>query len=161
MGSFETNICRSYMHHSFKNYLDTEETFFKDTGKWHFYHRDLSREEEYKKVLSDTIVSLCPRGTGPSTIRLWESMATGCIPFVISDQYVMPLSTHFNWDELVISIPPWHALLSQRIVEKLKNNIDYDLLQEKSNKLYNIYQKYFSNENLHMTILENIKELIK
>ena len=157
IGSFETNICRSYMYHSFRNYLDSKETYFKDTGKWHFYHRDLSREEEYKKTLSDTIISLCPRGTGPSTIRLWESMATGCIPFIISDQYTMPLSDHVNWGELVISIPPWHALLSQRIIEKLKSNIDYSLLQEKSNKICDAYQKYFSNENLHMSVLENIK----
>jgi len=46
--------------------------------------------EIYNKVLSDSIFSICPDGTGPNTVRIWESMAVGAIPIVISDEFEFP-----------------------------------------------------------------------
>jgi hypothetical protein len=34
----------------------------------------------YNELLSDSVFSLCPAGTGANTLRLWESLASGAIP---------------------------------------------------------------------------------
>lgn len=46
--------------------------------------------ERYNRVLSDSIFSLCPEGAGPNTLRVWESMAIGSIPVILSDNWVVP-----------------------------------------------------------------------
>lgn len=46
--------------------------------------------KEYKKILEDSIFSLCPGGTGPNSIRLWEAIGYGSIPVILSDNYLPP-----------------------------------------------------------------------
>ena len=63
----------------------------------------------YNRLLSTTRFSLCPVGAGPNTLRLWESLAVGSIPVVLSDSHELPAIERFapgsNWrweDALVI-----------------------------------------------------------
>ncbi|MCT0209778.1 glycosyltransferase family 47 protein [Synechococcus sp. CS-1333] len=44
----------------------------------------------YNELLSHTRFSLCPVGAGPNTLRLWESLAVGAIPVVLSDRHELP-----------------------------------------------------------------------
>lgn len=101
-----------------------------NTGKWHFndlvYGHQVAgktlneideRTEDvlrYNRLLSDSVFSLCPGGSGPNTLRLWESLALGSIPVVLSDGYRPPDITphHFaaetpppGWDDAVITHP--------------------------------------------------------
>ena len=48
------------------------------------------KETLYTDVMSDTIYSLCPSGSGPNTIRFWESLMFGCVPVVLSDLWRPP-----------------------------------------------------------------------
>lgn len=77
-------------------------------GEWHFnkivYHeqvanKDISSTEQekhetatqrYNEILSDSVFSLCPEGAGPNTLRVWESMAVGSIPVIVSDDWIPP-----------------------------------------------------------------------
>ncbi|GLX81297.1 exostosin domain-containing protein [Thalassotalea eurytherma] len=43
-------------------------------------------EKEYIEVMEDTVFCLCPSGSGPNSIRLWEAIEFGCIPVLISSQ---------------------------------------------------------------------------
>ena len=45
---------------------------------------------EYKRAISDSIFSLCPSGSGPNSIRFWESIALGAIPILLSDRLDVP-----------------------------------------------------------------------
>ena len=49
-----------------------------------------ARAREFKDVLRDSLFSLCPSGTGPNSIRLWESIAVGAIPVVLADGLRLP-----------------------------------------------------------------------
>jgi hypothetical protein len=51
-------------------------------------HRRNSRR--YAEVLQETVFSLCPSGSGPNSIRLWESIGFGCIPVILSDTLRLP-----------------------------------------------------------------------
>jgi hypothetical protein len=57
---------------------------------------------QYKRVLEDSIFSLCPSGTGPNSIRLWESICYGSIPVVLADTYLPP-GNKALWEEATIS----------------------------------------------------------
>jgi hypothetical protein len=59
----------------------------------------------YNYILSDSVFSLCPEGSGPNTIRLWESMAVGSIPVIYSDGWVPPQLPGLDWGDFSISIP--------------------------------------------------------
>jgi hypothetical protein len=61
---------------------DTEETIGKYLEERH--------TEEYKRVLRESLFSLCPSGSGSNTLRLWESLAFGAIPVVLSETWLPP-----------------------------------------------------------------------
>lgn len=79
-----------------------------DTGRsWHFQgavydrkrqdpraRRDAAAEEReaevYTRLLFLSRFSLCPSGSGPNSIRLWESLAAGAIPVILSDRLELP-----------------------------------------------------------------------
>jgi hypothetical protein len=49
------------------------------------------REEiEYVVCLTNSVFSLCPSGSGPNSIRIWESLSFGCIPVVFSSNLHLP-----------------------------------------------------------------------
>jgi len=45
---------------------------------------------EYKDILARSVFALCPSGTGPNSIRLWECIQAGIVPVVLSDEYAPP-----------------------------------------------------------------------
>lgn len=60
-------------------------------------------EEEFSLILSDSLFSLCPSGSGPNTIRLWESIGFGSIPVVLSDTHKLP-GNFALWEKAVVFI---------------------------------------------------------
>lgn len=87
---------------------DSKTGLVKGRDKWHFndvvYKKQIGKgeytddikikenanAEEYLNVMRQTKFSLCPSGTGPNSIRLWESIEIGVIPVVLSDTYRFP-----------------------------------------------------------------------
>lgn len=60
---------------------------------------------EIENILQKSIFSLCPSGTGPNSIRLWESIGCGSIPVVLSDDYLPPVSNAALWEQAIVSCP--------------------------------------------------------
>jgi FkbM family methyltransferase len=83
----------------------THNIIIKERKSWHFSRNkeiQEAEEKEYKDILSRSRFSLCPRGTGPSTIRFWESLQAGAIPVLISDS--MSLPEGIDWHECIIQV---------------------------------------------------------
>lgn len=74
-----------------------------------FYRKDSLEKEELSKLyvnnVSNSKCVLCPRGHGPSSIRLWECFLFNCVPIVISDNLKMPLDKIINWSKYCIFVP--------------------------------------------------------
>lgn len=51
---------------------------------------DNNAAQEFKKILLKSVFSLCPSGSGPNSIRLWESIGYGAIPVILADTYLPP-----------------------------------------------------------------------
>ena len=58
--------------------------------------------QEYVDVTRNSKFVLCPRGTGPSSLRLFESMLMGRAPVIISDAWVPPEGP--NWDHFSVRV---------------------------------------------------------
>ena len=76
--------------------------------QYHFFMRPEDRtknQEEYKDILARSRYALCPRGTGPSTVRFWESLQAGAIPVLFSPEFWLP-EAGFDWDTATIRLTP-------------------------------------------------------
>jgi len=51
---------------------------------------DTSASEQFRTSLLASVFSLCPSGTGPNSIRLWESLGLGAIPVILADSWAPP-----------------------------------------------------------------------
>mmetsp|Transcript_49811 Transcript_49811/g.124311 ORF Transcript_49811/g.124311 Transcript_49811/m.124311 type:complete len:253 (+) Transcript_49811:210-968(+) len=54
--------------------------------------------------MRDAALCLCPAGDSPTSLRLFESLAAGCVPVVSSDKmhmtHVLPFPNLIDWDEV-------------------------------------------------------------
>jgi hypothetical protein len=104
--------------------------------------------DKYIKMIGDSYFSLCPRGTGISTVRLFESVYMNSIPVIIADGYKKPISDIINWDDFSITI-------KEEDIDKLEdiiNSITNDEIIKKQEKIKFINDNYINN---------NIIEIIK
>ena len=74
---------------------------------WTYDDDQTLQNEQYKynEILNSSIFSLCPEGTGPNTIRLWESLSIGVIPVIYSDDWEPPKIDKYSWEDFSIFIP--------------------------------------------------------
>lgn len=63
---------------------------------------DEAASEEFRSIMAQSVFSLCPSGTGPNSIRLWESIAGGTIPVVLADTYRPPAAPDL-WHQAVVT----------------------------------------------------------
>lgn len=62
---------------------------------------DQDASTEFKTVLARSIFSLCPSGSGPNSIRLWESIGAGAIPVILADTHALPGNQEL-WEQAVV-----------------------------------------------------------
>jgi len=139
-------------------------------GNWHFdnvvYNKlqnseytlnesdsDHKRTLKYNQLLLDSRYSLCPSGSGPNSIRFWESLAIGSIPILLADTLELP--EHELWDDTIVRLP-------ENKIEELPNVLS-SISEEKEQemrkncmKLYEYYKNNYTNINIeNKTILND------
>lgn len=153
IGSISTHITRKVLVQNYPN------NCFDSKVHWGL-ELNLSQDfrNKYINLLSDTIFSICPRGTGISSVRLFESMAMGCIPIIIGDNYEPPLSDIIDWNEISITIPEDGILNDDGylIPNIISDYIKQNDIKQVSNKVLEVYNTYLSNDKLHKTILKEL-----
>ena len=88
--------------------LSDDETFLFDTSPFWPYDelstdKQAALEECYRDVTLESHFVVCPRGRGPSSIRLFEAMRMGRAPVILSDAWVPPEGP--DWDSFSVRIP--------------------------------------------------------
>jgi Exostosin family len=79
------------------------------------YARYTSR---YLELLADSKFILCPRGAGPSSIRLFETMRAGRVPVIISDEWAEPVGP--EWQTFSVRIPERDVVSIPQRLERLE-----------------------------------------
>ena len=125
-------------------------------GNWHFdnvvYNKlqnseytlnesdsDHKRTLKYNQLLLDSRYSLCPSGSGPNSIRFWESLAIGSIPILLADTLELP--EHELWDDSIVRLP-------ENKIEELPNvlsSISEEKEQEMRKNCMKLYEYYKNN----------------
>lgn len=153
IGSFMTHPTRMLLHKILSQRTDC---LIENTGDWHFYKNDNEKNNFsnfYNSTMNNTKIALCPRGTGPSTIRMWECMAAGCVPLVISDRLEMPLKNIVEWEDVIIRVP-------EKDISKIMDYIpDERRLKEMSLATCDVYEKYFCNSQIHQSVIRILEKL--
>jgi hypothetical protein len=75
-------------------------------------HAQLAQEAEaYAATLQASCFALCPSGSGPNSIRLWEALGYGAIPVILSDQLQLPGSAAL-WQAAAVVVPETEAAVA-------------------------------------------------
>lgn len=127
-----------------------------NTGGWHFNstvysnkqnkngelnidEKHIKNKTNYNELLLNSKYSLCPSGTGPNSIRFWESLACGSIPILLADTLELPYN--IDWNNAIIQIKESEIFNIHKILEK----ITVDRENELRKNCINIYNKLKSN----------------
>lgn len=110
---------------------------------------------EFKDIVERSVFSLCPRGYGRTSYRLYESMEAGSIPIYIWDDVEwLPYKELLDWDKIAISI-------NISNLEKLPHLLEeYDDIRVKNmrQEIEKVYPEYFSNQGVAERITDMLKE---
>lgn len=117
-------------------------------------HEKCSFEEAYVNVCQKSKFILCPRGVGPSTYRLFESMEMGIAPVIISDDWI-PIKGP-EWDSFSIRIPEKNVNEIPVILETRKADSEKMGIIARKN-----WEKYFSKEVCFHHMAESCNNLHK
>ncbi|MDB4793616.1 glycosyltransferase family 47 protein [Methylacidiphilales bacterium] len=97
---------------------------------------------------------LCPRGVAPSSIRLFEMMAMGRAPVILSDAWVAPEGP--RWESFAIQVPERDALSIPAILESRESEaIEMGFRARKE------WEEFFSPDLLFHRVVELCLEIKK
>ena len=78
-----------------------------DTSRLSFFgattEEVVRQKSRYAEVLRRSQFVLCPVGSGASSFRLFETMAAGSVPVIVSDQWMPPLGP--KWEDFSVAVP--------------------------------------------------------
>ncbi len=94
-----------------------------DTSSLSFFGPDSAQIEEQKRHYAEVVQRskfvLCPRGSGLSSFRLFETMAAGRVPVIISDDWVSPHGP--NWTNCSVRLPERRVQEVPAILEAIED----------------------------------------
>ena len=61
--------------------------------------------DSFLRLMADCKFSLCPRGYGPTSFRLYESLQLGVVPVYISDRFWLPFTNQLDWERFAVLVP--------------------------------------------------------
>lgn len=65
---------------------------------------EIDRQKQlYAEVIARSKFVLCPRGAGPSSFRIFETMAAGRVPVILSDLWAPPAGP--DWENCAVFVP--------------------------------------------------------
>lgn len=82
-------------------------------------HAKSELEDKYIKMIQRSRFVLCPRGGGPSSRRVYETMAAGRVPVVISSHWIPPFNHVIDWSDLIV-----HGKNAERTMDNLETVSD-------------------------------------
>uniref|UniRef100_A0A0K0EEE8 Exostosin domain-containing protein n=2 Tax=Strongyloides stercoralis TaxID=6248 RepID=A0A0K0EEE8_STRER len=96
---------------------------------------------DYNDLLRNSTFCLTPRGRRLASFRFLEALKAGCIPVILSDDWVLPFGEIINWNEGVVFTPENMTFL---LVDQL-GRLTFNKVEEMKKFGQKVYWKYLSN----------------
>ena len=75
-------------------------------------HSELAQEaSSYARTLQQSVFALCPSGSGPNSIRLWEALGYGTIPVILAESLALPGDPAL-WHQAALVVPETPAAVA-------------------------------------------------
>tara|TARA_B110000003_G_C16613520_1_gene520387 strand:- start:102 stop:980 length:879 start_codon:yes stop_codon:yes gene_type:complete len=97
--------------------------------------------ELFEKLIKESYFSICPRGYGPTSFRLYESIQMGTVPIYISDKFFLPYIEFLDWSEFAILLKSRKISSLPRKLNNLIESGEYFRLKDSLDK---VSEKYFN-----------------
>lgn len=110
------------------------------------------RRRRYREILTRSRFVLCPRGRGTSSFRLYETLAAGRVPVIISDEWVAPNGP--DWDAFSLRSPEGSTRILVDLLEE--RNGDWLAMSAAASAAY---RDFFSDEVAFHRIVELLGDL--
>ena len=114
------------------------------------------KQDLFLNVTSRSKFTLCPRGYGATSFRLYESMQLGSIPvYIYYDTPYIPFADELDWNKLSVLI---HAndIIN---IDNILNSITVERYNEMLSYIKEIYPKYFTLEGMCDKIIKTIQNI--
>jgi hypothetical protein len=129
-----------------------------DTSHHDFFGRKQSdladARSRYREVLGRSKFVLCPHGAGTSSLRLFEALACGRVPVVLSDQWVPPNS--IDWKSCSVRIPERQTNAVAGWLEALES--DWPMMSAAAAR---VYDEWFAPDVWFHRVVELCRELME
>lgn len=107
----------------------------------------------FKRATEQSIFSLCPRGYGATSYRLYEAMQVGSIPIYVSDKHLLPWNDVLDWNEFcIIRNADQITTLYDELI-----NFDAERAYEMQRTAKRVWKDYFSIERTCIQISKRVK----
>lgn len=105
------------------------------------------KDSDYCQTMNDNLLSLCPRGVGGSSIRLYESCYFGCVPIVLGSDKMMAEDEYDT--SFAFKLEDYNNKSEiKKLIEQINNTEPKYLIEKgiKAKKYYNdVVAPYFNN----------------
>lgn len=113
---------------------------------------------DYNTLMSNSTFCLVPRGRRLGSYRFLEALGSGCIPVVLSNDWVKPFSSVIDWSSLVIDGDE-RLLLN---LPEILRSISWRKIAKMRSACLKIYDKYFSSiEKIILTTIKILEQRIQ
>lgn len=110
-------------------------------------------QRRYIEEMLDSCFVLCPRGLGPTSMRLFEAMELGRAPVVIGDSW-LPVA-HLPWEEFALFVPEKDIAIIPALLEKNRHRA-----MAMGRKARIVWEDHFSHERVFGALIETAAELL-
>lgn len=105
-------------------------------------HAQLALEADaYAATLQTSCFALCPSGSGPNSIRLWESLGYGSIPVILSDQLQLPGPADL-WQAAAVVVPETQAAVAALPAQLEALSSDHQRLETMQQAGQQLWRRY-------------------
>ena len=110
---------------------------------------------DFYKITQESVFTLCPRGFGPTSFRMYEAMALGSIPIYIWHEKVwLPYTDEIDWNKAAIIIPIEQIDQLKTILQSLTPN----QIREKQEYIKSIFNNYFTMKRTCYQIIKTLEQ---
>ncbi|WNZ27309.1 hypothetical protein HJG54_30950 [Leptolyngbya sp. NK1-12] len=108
----------------------------------------------WRSVMEKSIFTLCPRGLGRASFRLYEALSVGSIPIYIwDDMEWLPYQDVVDWSQIIVSV---HVDKLNQIPKLVKGHSEADI-RDKQQRIKKLYNRFFTFD----AVCENIVRMLE